>query len=234
MATVASWADACDTPLHIHSSEQVAEVEQCRASHGCTPTALMREHGVLGPRTTAVHATHLTDQDITDLRDSATGVCFCPTTERDLGDGIGPAAALIDGPGPFSLGSDSHAMIDMLEEARAVELDERLASRRRGSIPAARLLTAATATGTAPWAGRDAGRITVGARADLVALDLDLGPHRGRRGHPGERRVRGERPPTSPTSWSTAVPSSPTGTISTSATSGGHARKAIGTLWEDQ
>ena len=172
MATVASWADAGDTPLHIHSSEQVAEVEQCRATHGCTPTALMREHGVLGPRTTAVHATHLTDQDVTDLRDSATGVCFCPTTERDLGDGIGPAAALIDGPGPFSLGTDSHAMIDLLEEARAVELDERLARQRRGAFSAARLLNAATADGHRALGWSGAGRITVGDRADLVALDL--------------------------------------------------------------
>jgi cytosine/adenosine deaminase-related metal-dependent hydrolase len=75
-------------PPHVHSSEQVAEVDQRRAArlhaHGVLP------HGVLGPRTNVVHATHLTAEDVTDLRESATGVCFCPTTERDLGDGIGP------------------------------------------------------------------------------------------------------------------------------------------------
>ena len=234
MATVASWADAGDTPLHIHSSEQVAEVEQCRATHGCTPTALMREHGVLGPRTTAVHATHLTDQDVTDLRDSATGVCFCPTTERDLGDGIGPAAALIDGPGPFSLGSDSHAMIDLLEEARAVELDERLASRRRGAFSAARLLNAATADGHRALGWSGAGRITVGARADLVALDLTSVRTAGGGATAGERRVRrerrrrhrrgGRRPCRRHGSAPSPHPS----------TSGGHSAEAIGTLWENR
>jgi len=172
LGAVAAWADAYDAPLHVHSSEQVAEVDQCRAVHGRTPTALLRDHGVLGPRTTAVHATHLTEADITDLRASATGVCFCPTTERDLGDGIGPAPALIAGPGPFSLGTDSHAMIDILEEARAVELDERLAQRQRGVVSAARLLDAATRDGQRALGWSNAGRFEVGARADLVALDL--------------------------------------------------------------
>ena len=66
---------------------------------------------------------------------TATGVCFCPTTERDLGDGIGPAPALLAGRGLFSLGSDSHAVIDLFEEARAVELDERLAPASAESSP---------------------------------------------------------------------------------------------------
>ena len=171
MGTVADWAARRNAPLHIHSSEQTGEVEQCLAVHGCTPTALMRDHGVLGARTTAVHATHLTERDVADLTGSATGVCFCPTTERDLGDGIGPAGALIDG--TFSLGSDSHAVIDLFEEARAVELDERLYRRERGLFPAARLLGCATVDGHRALGRSDAGVLRVGARADLVAVDLN-------------------------------------------------------------
>jgi formiminoglutamate deiminase len=173
MAPVVAWADAHGAPLHVHSSEQTAEVDQCIAVHGCTPTALMRDAGVLGPRTTAVHATHLTDEDLSDLDRTATGVCFCPTTERDLGDGIGPAAALLAGSGLFSLGSDSHAVIDLFEEARATELDERLARRERGVIAAERLLRAATVDGQHALGWTDAGTLNVGARADLVAVDLE-------------------------------------------------------------
>jgi formiminoglutamate deiminase len=173
MRAVVDWAARHDAPLHIHSSEQTAEVDQCLAVHGCTPTALMNEHGVLGARTTAVHATHLTDRDIADLHRTQTGVCFCPTTERDLGDGVGPAPALLDGPGAFSLGSDSHAVIDLFEEARGVELDERLIRRERGVLPAPRLLAAASADGHRALGWGDAGELRVGARGDLVAVDLE-------------------------------------------------------------
>jgi formiminoglutamate deiminase len=171
MAAVVDWAETHGAPLHVHSSEQTAEVDECVAVHNRTPTALMRDHGVLGPRTTAVHATHLTDQDIADIDRTATGVCFCPTTERDLGDGIGPAAALLAGRGLFSLGSDSHAMIDLFEEARAVELDERLARRERGIISATTLLDAATTAGQHALGWTEAGALRVGAHADLVAVD---------------------------------------------------------------
>lgn len=161
---------AGNAPLHIHLSEQRAENEQCRAAHGCTPTELLQQHGILGPGTTAVHATHLTDGDVKLLGSSRTGVCLCPTTERDLADGIGPGRGLADAGVPLSLGSDSQAVIDLFEEARGVELDERLASERRGHFSAAELLAAATAHTALGW--DDAGSIAVGNRADLVAVTL--------------------------------------------------------------
>jgi formiminoglutamate deiminase len=162
---------ATDGPLHVHLSEQRAENEQCLAVHGCTPTELLHRHGLLGPRTTAVHATHLTDGDAKTLGGTGTGVCLCPTTERDLADGIGPARALADAGSPLSLGSDSHAVIDLFEEARAVELDERLATQRRGWFSPAELLAAATNHAALGW--RDAGALVTGHRADLVAVRLD-------------------------------------------------------------
>ena len=173
MPAVVEWAQAHGSPLHVHSSEQRTEIDQCMAVHGRTPTAVLRDAGALGPRTTAVHATHLTPDDIGDLDATATGVCFCPTTERDLGDGIGPAAELLDAAGVFSLGSDSHAVIDMFEEARAVELDERLARQCRGIVAASTLLQAATVGGQHALGWTDAGRFVVGARADFVAVDLE-------------------------------------------------------------
>ncbi|MFI5936808.1 formimidoylglutamate deiminase [Actinoplanes sp. NPDC051494] len=157
--------------LHLHLSEQPAENEACQAVHGCTPTELLHRYGVLGPGTTAVHATHLTDHDVSLLASSGTGVCLCPTTERDLADGIGPARQLADAGVPLSLGSDSHAVVDMFEEARGTELDERLATRRRGHFSPAELIAAATAHAALGW--DDAGEIAVGKRADLVTVTLD-------------------------------------------------------------
>lgn len=173
LPTVVGWAADRAVPLHLHLSEQRAENEACLACHHRTPTELLADLDALGPRTTAVHATHLTDLDRTLLGDTGTGVCFCPTTERDLADGIGPARALVDAGASLSLGTDSHAMVDMFEEARAVELHTRLWDERRGHFRPADLLSAATAAGHHALGWDDAGTISPGARADLVTVRLD-------------------------------------------------------------
>jgi formiminoglutamate deiminase len=173
LATVAEWAHEREAPLHVHLSEQTAENDACLAAYGLTPAGLLAEHGVLGPRTSAVHATHLTPEDIALLGTSGTTICMCPTTERDLADGIGPAKSLELAGSPLTLGSDSHAVIDLLEEARAMELDERLHTRTRGHWTAARLLRAATADGHASLGWPDAGRLEPGALADFATIALD-------------------------------------------------------------
>jgi len=164
-------AAATGRPLHVHLSEQPAENEACQGFYGMTPTALLDVEGVLGPLTTAVHATHLVEDDIAALGRTHTTVCFCPTTERDLADGIGPARALRDSGSPLSLGSDQHAVIDLFEETRALEMHERLDSLQRGRFRPDELLSAATRHDSLGW--DDAGRLEVGARADLVAVRLD-------------------------------------------------------------
>jgi formiminoglutamate deiminase len=173
LETVASWAGQRRSPLHFHLSEQRAENEACQAAHGRTPAQVLADQGALGARSTAVHATHLTGTDIGLLGDSATTVCMCPTTERDLADGIGPARLLADAGSPLSVGSDSNAVVDLFEEARGVELDERLATEKRGHWSAASLLRAATSDGHASLGWTDAGRLVVGALADLVTVSLD-------------------------------------------------------------
>ncbi len=173
VAVVAAWADERHAPLHAHVSEQPAENEQVRAAHGATPVEVLAAAGALSERFTAVHATHLTPTDIGLLGAARCWCCFCPTTERDLADGIGPAFALRTAGARLTLGSDSHAVIDMLEEARGVELDERLASLLRGRHSPADLLRMATAGGHASIGWTDAGRIEAGALADLTTVGLD-------------------------------------------------------------
>jgi formiminoglutamate deiminase len=179
LKTVAQWARDRGVPLHVHLSEQVAENDACEAVHGITPTQLLADEGVLGPLTTAVHATHLTETDVRLLGESGTFACFCPTTERDLADGIGPSRFLHDAGSRLTLGSDSHAVIDLFEEMRAVEMHERLATQERGHWSAVELLAAATYDGHESLGFPDAGRIAVGQRADLVTVDLDSWRTRG-------------------------------------------------------
>jgi formiminoglutamate deiminase len=172
LGVVADWARRNGAPLHFHLSEQQAENDGCVSRYGATPTQLLASAGAHGPMSVAVHATHLSADDIALLAAGSSGACFCPTTERDLADGIGPAGALAAAGVSLSLGSDSHAVIDLLEEARALELDERLASNVRGTFGAAQLLDAATVAGHRALGWLGAGLLKVGMRADLVAVDL--------------------------------------------------------------
>lgn len=169
MSVVAQWAG--ERPLHIHLSEQEAENAACQKAYGLTPAALLAEHGLITEHTSLVHATHLTDDDIELIGGAGAYAAFCPTTERDLGDGIGPGRRLHDAGGRLTLGSDSHAVVDPFEEMRALELDERLATQTRGHWTAAELIAAGTTTGHQSLGWEDAGEIAVGRRADLVVLD---------------------------------------------------------------
>ncbi len=128
IATVVEWAQG--QPLHFHLSEQRAENEACLAAHGCTPDAAARRARRARPELDR-RPRHPPHAPTTSALLHETTICMCPTTERDLADGIGRA-------GPrLCLGSDSHAVIDLFEEARAVELDLRLATERRGHFTAA-------------------------------------------------------------------------------------------------
>ena len=160
-------------PLHCHLSEQVAENDGCLAAYGVTPAGLLAEEGLLSERLSAIHATHLTTDDLEMLGGHRVHACLCPTTERDLADGVGPAGALAAAGARLTIGSDSHAVLDPFEEMRAVELNLRLASQRRGHLMAGALLEAATASGHASLGFPDGGRIASGYWADLVTVDLD-------------------------------------------------------------
>lgn len=147
LATVA--AALPDAPLHVHVSEQPAENDACLAATGRTPVQLLADAGVWGPRTTAVHATHLTEADIATLGAAGGYACFCPTTEAELADGIGGSVALREAGVRLTLGSDSNTVIDPFVEARALAMHERLASGTREGWTAAQLWRAATTDGAA-------------------------------------------------------------------------------------
>jgi formiminoglutamate deiminase len=169
MRIVAGWARQRKAPLHIHLAEQPAEVDECLAVEGCTPAELLEREGILGPDLTAIHAIHVNDRDVSLLGSHRVTICASPTTERDLGDRVGPLHDLAEAGSPLSLGSDSNAVIDILEEARALELDQRRATGRRVIHPPEALLEAATIGGMRAL-GWDAGELKPGMLADFATV----------------------------------------------------------------
>jgi formiminoglutamate deiminase len=180
--------DGMPRPLHVHLSEQPAENRACLNAYGVTPTRLLADHGVLGEATTVVHATHLTGDDITLLGQSRTTMCVCPATEQELGDGIGPARAVADAGSPLALGGSQHVVVDLLAASHALEMaagqvpdtagpapetSGRLRSGGRGRFTPTELVAALATSGQEALGWPEAGRIAVGAVADLVAVRVD-------------------------------------------------------------
>ena len=172
LKTVAGYADDHELPFHVHLSEQVAENEAARVATGLSPTGLLAEAGGLGPATAVVHATHLDEEDVAALGAAAVGVVACPSTEADLGDGLGPFTELAAAGSTLAVGSDQQAVIDLFAEARGIEYHDRLRLRRRGVHSPASLLEAAT-LGGARAVGTGGRGLTVGAPADLVVIDAE-------------------------------------------------------------
>jgi formiminoglutamate deiminase len=170
MRIVATYARERRIPLHIHLAEQAAEVQECLVVESCTPTELLEREGILGPDLTAIHAIHVNERDIALLGANRVSICACPTTERDLGDNVGPLRALFDAGCALSAGSDSNAVIDIIEESRALDLDQRRGTGRRVLHQPEDLLRAATAGGMRAL-GWDAGELRPGMLADFVTLD---------------------------------------------------------------
>jgi formimidoylglutamate deiminase len=176
-----AWAGTRDLPLHMHVSEQPAEVDACLMEYGVRPVELLAEDLVLDEHFTAIHATHINDREVLQLAESGATVCACPATERDLGDGMVRAADLVRAGCSIALGSDSQTVIDMMEEARLTEYVERLRrlerviltshdSDRRHVAPV--LLQMMSANG-ARALRLPAGALEPGCLADFVAVDLD-------------------------------------------------------------
>lgn len=168
----AGWAADHNAPLHVHVSEQPAENRGCLEVLGRTPIGVIADEGGLGPDTTLVHATHATGEDIALIGKAGAICCLCPTTERDLADGIGPSQQLAAAGVPLCVGSDSHAIIDLLEETRAVEMGQRVTKLERGVHSVAALAAMVTRNGYRSLGWAEGGALTPGAPADFTTIGL--------------------------------------------------------------
>ena len=169
----ARWAAENHAPLHVHVSEQPAENRRCLEVHGRTPMAVLADAGALGPDTTVVHATHASHEDISLVGEARANCCLCPTTERDLADGIGPSEELARAGARLCVGSDSHAILDLFEETRAVELGQRVTKLERGVHSTETLAAMVTANGYRSLGWRKGGNLAPGSLADFTTIGLD-------------------------------------------------------------
>lgn len=175
---IAEWNQAASLPLHMHVSEQLAENSACIREYGLTPVELLNRERILSTSFTAVHAIHLTPAEVEMVARSNAAICACPTTERNLGDGIFPADLALAAGIRVALGSDSQAQIDPLEDARQLEYHLRLVQQKRavldqGAKPLAQSLFECATVNGARSLGVPSGELRVGQLADFFTFDLN-------------------------------------------------------------
>jgi formimidoylglutamate deiminase len=188
LRAVIGYANEHDLKTHMHVAEQPAEVSACVEEYGRTPVALLESEGLLSPRFTAVHAIHVTPKAIASVAKSGVVICACPTTERNLGDGVVPANEYQKHGVSICLGTDSHAQIDLLEDARELEYHLRLQKLERAVLSLRspdNALTHGAASDTARYLfdcatingaqslGASGGTLASGKPADFFTVDLD-------------------------------------------------------------
>ncbi|MBP9919458.1 MAG: formimidoylglutamate deiminase [Dermatophilaceae bacterium] len=160
-----------EQPLHVYVSEQHSENLACQMFYGMTPTELLADIGALGPEVTAVHAAHLSDNDIALLGDHESQVVVCPSSERDMGESLGRIRTMLDAGIPIGVGSDQQARIDPFSELRELELNERVTTGERGRLTAAELVACGTVNGYQSLGWYDGGVIAPGRLADFVVIN---------------------------------------------------------------
>lgn len=176
---LATFARHSQLPLHMHVSEQVAENTACLKEYGATPVALLAHEKLLGSDFTAVHAIHIDADETMMLAETASTICSCPTTERNLGDGILAAEQALHAGIRIALGSDSQAQIDPLEDARELDYHLRLQHRQRaildqirGEALAKKLFDCATRYGGKSLVV-STGDLAKGSLGDFFTVNLD-------------------------------------------------------------
>jgi formiminoglutamate deiminase len=164
-------------PVHIHAAEQVKEVEDCLAWSGRRPVQWLLEHAPVNQRWCLIHATHMTDEEVSAFAKTGAVAGLCPVTEASLGDGIFQAREFLDAGGLFGIGTDSNVLVGVADELRQLEYGQRLKHRARnvlsggaGRSTGRTLFDDALAGGARALAQTTAG-LAPGARADIVTLD---------------------------------------------------------------
>ncbi|HSM32118.1 MAG TPA: TRZ/ATZ family hydrolase [Woeseiaceae bacterium] len=169
-------ADQLDVPVQIHLHESQAEVAQSVEATGKRPIERLDDVGLLNASLLAVHAVHVTAEEIERLAGAGAGVVHCPASNLKLACGIAPARAFRDAGVTVGLGTDgaaSNNLLDILAEARLAALLARVTAGDAGAITAGEALRMATLD-AARVLRRDheIGSIEVGKWADLTCIDL--------------------------------------------------------------
>lgn len=159
-------------PLHIHVSETLTEVEDCKKAHGTTPVRYLDSLGVLNSNVIAAHCVHVDEEEWDILARRGVSVSHCPCSNMKLGSGRFPYELAIKSGVKITLGTDSVSSnnnLDMREEMKFAALLAKVNGNPE-LLPARQVLQWATANAAEAF-GIKGGRIEKGYQADAILVD---------------------------------------------------------------
>lgn len=168
-----------EKPIHMHTAEQIKEVDDCVQWSGARPIDYCLDNFAVDPNWCLVHATHMTESETLRLAKSGAVAGLCPTTEANLGDGFFNAGLYLGAGGKLAMGSDSHVSTSPIEELRWFEYGQRLLHKSRNQLSGGarrstgRNLFNIASAGGAQACGHNSGNVAIGKRADLLILDCN-------------------------------------------------------------
>jgi len=177
---VVTVAQRLGAEIHIHLSETIGEVEECKKKYGKSPIALMSELGVLDCGVLAAHCVHVSSEDIQIMKKANVRVAHNPGSNMKLASGIAPVPEMLSAGLCVGLGTDGAASnnnLDMLEEIRLVAMLHKVHALNPLLIPAKTAVSMATSYGAkALGLGAVTGTIAPGYKADITLLNMHA-PH---------------------------------------------------------
>jgi 5-methylthioadenosine/S-adenosylhomocysteine deaminase len=177
-ACLAAYASEAGAAMHVHISETQREHEECMARRGGkTPVAYLASLGFFETRTTAAHCVYVTEEDMDILARKSVTVASCPVSNMKLSSGVCDVPRLLAKGVNVAIGTDgaaSNNSLNFIEEMKFFALVNKLARRDPTLVSPEETLRAATLGGAISQGRTDCGAIRVGAKADLIVLDLSV------------------------------------------------------------
>ncbi|HNB51497.1 MAG TPA: amidohydrolase [Anaerolineales bacterium] len=176
LRSCASLAAEFDVPLHIHISETALEVENSRKDHGIPVVPYIREHNIFDAKVIAAHCVHIDNGEIRTIKRYNAGVAHNPSSNLKLSSGVAPVVKMLEAGVNVGIGTDgpsSNNDLDMFEEIRLASFLAKGMSGDPTVVSAPIALAMGTRLGArALHAGKIAGSLEPGKRADLILVDV--------------------------------------------------------------
>jgi 5-methylthioadenosine/S-adenosylhomocysteine deaminase len=172
------FADDKSIGISAHVAESRSVVESVRQQHGKNGVVeFLHQFGIPGHNSIFAHSVHISNDEITILKETGSSVSHNPVSNMMLGDGVAPVVELLRQRVNVALGTDgaaSNHSQDLFDTMKAASLLQKVHHQDAGIIKPYDVLRMATLGGAkALGLSSVCGTIEVGKRADLILVDID-------------------------------------------------------------